>query len=387
MRSRDPLADRSAEPDRSGGPHPAVERARRVVGLYGDPASSQSIVLALRFGRPVEVSGIGARAEELRRRWPDLGPAPVPERFTGSERTSILERFASAPYPDAGPLVRIAVSTDGAEAVLAAHHGAVDGLGLLGLASRLLDRELVSSALGIGTVPPPAGFARRALSRIREALVDPPERIAAPDPAGPTAGDRLEVREVARSAGGSAALLFAAVRAVRSWNRSQRRPQRHRRPVVVAIGLSRRPGSPVPEPTRDTAYARVPVGDLPDVAAAAGLLAGLAPEPLFPAAPSDGPAARVAALLANRGAATVLVSNLGRVDGPDLETVDFWPVPSGPAGLCIGLAGAAERVRLTVRGRRDRFDAAALARFTDLVVEALDAARPPAGEPGSPAGQ
>lgn len=347
--------------------HPAVLQARRVVGLYGDPDVTWSVVLALRL-RDARVAGeVSAAAGALVGGSPHLGPAPRVEVFAPHAEGGVLEAFANQPYGDQGPLLRVAISDDGRHVVVAAHHGVVDGLGLLGAAARLVDLPLTSNARGIPRASEPGGFVRGSLRRATEALFGPPVRVAG-DRAGTSAaeGDWLLVRPVEAPRIGSATLVRAAVDLVGRANGNPR-PGR----VVVSMGLSRRPGHPSPTPDRDTAYTRLAAGSVTSVADARALMAITRPEPAFPVSDGGGLAPRVARLLSHRLGATVLVSNLGLVEHPAVEAINFWPVATGPAGVCLGLASTSSSTMLTVRARRGWFSPAAAQRLADLAAGCL----------------
>jgi len=60
--------------------------------------------------------------------------------------------------------------------------------------------------------------------------------------------------------------------------------------------------------------------------------------------------------LARRLGATFLVSNVGAVEiGEPVRSLAFFPQPSGPAGLAIGVVSTAAATSLTVRARRRDF--------------------------------
>lgn len=346
---------------------PAVRQARRVVGLYGDPDVTWSIVLLLRLREPRTPVQVTEAAHVLLGEQPHLGRPAELVTYSANDESRVLDDFANEPYLDAGPLLRVALSDDGRSLLVAAHHGAIDGLGLLGAAARLVDEPLTSSARGIEREAEPTGFVRGSLRRLSEAIVRPPVRLAG-DRAGTPGdtGDWLVAREVEAARPASAALVRAAVDLVERTN-GRVRPRR----VVVSMGLSRRPGSPVPAPSRDTAYVRLVAGGVASVADARVLMAATAPEPAFPVSDGGGLAPRIARLLSHRLGATVLVSNLGRVDHPAIEAVSFWPVPTGPAGVCLGLASTRSSTMLTLRVRRGWFSAAVAERLADVAAAAL----------------
>jgi hypothetical protein len=357
----------------AAGVDPAVLQARRVVGLYGDPDVTWSVVLAFRTTSALDADSVRARAEELVDAQPHLGAAPAAELFDPADEPAILHRFANEPYADHDPLLRVGLATDGRELVVAAHHGAIDGLGLLGAASALIGEPLESSARGICPEAEPRGFVRRGVRRLGEAVLSPPARIGGDRGAPTERGDWLVDRRVDARRPGSAALVRAAVDLVR------RAPVGRRGRLVVSMGLSRRPGSPVPAPDRDTAYVRLRADGVRSVDDARALVAGTPPEPAFPVTDGGGLAPRLTRLLSHRLGATVLVSNLGLVDSAAVESVSFWPVPTGPYGVALGLASSPTSTTLTLRARRGWFSEVAATRLADVAAESLRSA---AGGPG-----
>lgn len=348
---------------------PAVLQARRVVGLYGDPDVSWSIVMALDLAEPITSAAVAKAAESLVSAYPHLGRTPALETFDTGDEAGVLARLADTPYNDQEPLLRVALSEAGTTLIVAGHHGALDGLGLLGAAGQLAGLDLTSSARGIAPTDEPGGFATRSLGRLVEVLAAPPLRLAAP--AHPATGDVLMARVITATRPGSAALVAAAAGAVRRWNAaaSTRAPGRR---LVIAMGLSRRAGTPSPTPDRDTAYVRLVADDVRTTGDAQALLAGTAPEPAFPVTDASGLAPRLIRLLSSRLGSTLLASNLGRVDHPGLVSLRFWPVPTGPAGVALGLASTPNTTTVMVRARRGWFTEQATAELTDLVASELE---------------
>ena len=160
---------RAARPDVD----PAMRQARLVVGLYGDPDVTWSIVLQLEFAEALSIEGISARVPAVFDAHPHLGRPPAIERLDATTR----DRFANEPYADDAPLVRLALDDAGHQFLVAAHHGAVDGLGLVGLAGRLLGLELGTSARGVQSTGDEPGFLTGSLRRMQEIIFRPPERF------------------------------------------------------------------------------------------------------------------------------------------------------------------------------------------------------------------
>ncbi|RSM43608.1 hypothetical protein DMA12_18635 [Amycolatopsis balhimycina DSM 5908] len=347
----------------------ASDHAHRVVGLYGDPTVSWSILLE------ADLAAAAPEPEKLRTRlaaaiqqYPHLGV--LPEIEVTADLPAVRDRFASVPYERAEPLVRVAVCTGEPTLLVAAHHGALDGLGLLSLLGILLDVPVSSGARGIGERPGGRSFALSALQRLAEALFAPPGRIT-PDRAAAAAGDVFAAHHEPRLRWGAAGFVAAAVRATERWNRAHgKRTAR----VVAAVGASRRSGA-APEPVHDSAFFRLRLGPDADVAA---VLAGQPPEPDFPARSSR--LARLGTrLLASRLGSTFLVSNLGVVStGDTVRSLAFYPAASGRSGVAFGAATTGGTTTVTVRARRKDFDAPAATRLLD---EFRDAVRDQAARP------
>lgn len=341
----------------------ASDHAHRVVGLYGDPTVSWSILLEAELGVPApEPEKLRARLAAAVQQYPHLGAVPEIERATDLPATR--DRFASAPYERAAPLLRVAVRADGPTLLVAAHHGALDGLGLLSLLGVLLDVPVSSGATGIGERAGGKPFLVSALQRLAEALFAPPGRIL-PDRAAPAAGDVFAARHEPRLRLGAAGFVAAAARATERWNRAHgARTAR----VVAALGASWRSGA-APEPVHDSAFFRLRLRPGADVAA---VLANQAPEPDFPARSSR--LARLGTrLLASRLGSTFLVSNLGVVSAGDtVRSLAFYPAASGRSGVAFGAATTGVTTTVTIRARRRDFDAAAAGR---LLGEFRDAVR------------
>lgn len=366
--------------------------ARAVVGWYGDPTVSWSVLLQARLATPAQASAVAERLGRLVTRYPHLGAAPVVLESTAAEWPVAHAAFADEPYLDGEPLVRAAVATDDGLLLVAAHHGATDGLGLLAVLAAALGTDLVSQARGIADRPATAPFLASAARRLAEALFAPPARIApsagakAARSTGPVMadagvadagaggagrGDVLVAVELPATSAGSAAVTAATARAAQEWNARHGTPFRR---AVAGLGVSRRDGvhaSPVP----DSAFLRLrlprPAGDDADDAAVRRLIAGQAPEPAFPRSRSAAPAA-VTRILASRLGSTFLASNLGVVRGdPGVRSLAFYPSASGRSGVAVGAATIAATTTITLRARRSAFDHPAAADLLSMIVTHL----------------
>jgi hypothetical protein len=354
----------------------ASDHAHRVVGLYGDPTVSWSILLEAELGAAApEPEKLRARLAAASRQYPHLGVVPEIERIT--DLPAVRDRFASAPYERGAPLVRVAVGEP--TLLIAAHHGALDGLGLLSLLGILLDVPVSSRARGIGERTGGKPFALSALQRLAEALFAPPGRIT-PDREREAVGDVFVAHHEPRVRLGAAGFVAAAVRATERWNRAHgARTAR----VVAALGASRRSGA-APEPVHDSAFFRLRLGHGVAGTDVAEVLKAQPPEPDFPARSSR--LARLGTrLLASRLGSTFLVSNLGAVaTGDTVRSLAFYPAASGRSGVAFGAATTGGTTTVTVRARRKDFDALSAAK---LLGEFRDAVRDQGSRPGrGPAG-
>ncbi|MGI8523840.1 MAG: hypothetical protein ACR2K3_11120 [Nocardioides sp.] len=338
----------------------AVRRARLVVGL-GDPDVTWSVLLRLRLARPVDRAGLEQRLAVMLAAFPHLGRVAGVVATTRQDEELVLCDFADRTYGDRDPLLRVALAEDGRSLLLGCHHGVVDGLGMLGVASRLLGVEVTSDARGRADESA-GGFVGRAAARLVAATVRPPARLHAGSPDGESSGDHLRAIGGSALSVSSATLVLAAARLVGSWN-AGRRARTGR--VSIAVGISRRPGRPVPPPDRETGLVMVQAADgVRDLLAARRLLAQTTPEPAYPARDGHTLAPSLVSRLQARVAATIGISNLGRISGDGVERADFWPVAAGPTGIALGLASTSGSTALTTRVPRRWFGAEDTDRLT-----------------------
>ena len=321
--------------------HPAVKDAHEVVGLYGDPDTSWGIAIDLGV-RDLDAERVPERLAALCDAHPHLGASPRMEVVDEQEWARRRAALAYERYLDPA-LLRVAVRADGTGLAVGAHHGAVDGLGLVAVAAAALGRPLRTGAQGIGDRPARTGFVRSSVARLGEALVDPPPRFAGRGENSPGEDLSEATRPVVRR--GTAHLAVAAARVFRERG--------HVGVPLLVVGASRRVG-PVPEADRQTAYLRLRVqdGDGPDHVRRN--LAVVVPEPDFPATSVRGIGPRVAHLLRRRLGATALLSNLGPIEGA-VDSVAMFPACSGPRAVALGLASTASTTTLSLRTRRTDF--------------------------------
>jgi hypothetical protein len=319
----------------------AVREAHEVVGLYGDPDSSWGIAVDLGVRDP-DPDQATERLARLCAVHAHLGAAPTVEVVRVEDWSTRRAELATVGY-GAGALLRVAIRQDGRRLAVGAHHGAVDGLGLVAVAGAALGEPLQSSARGIGDRRSPTGFLRSSLRRLAEAVVDPPPRFRGRG----EPGSREDLSEVRRPhvSRGTAHLAVAAAAVFGDRG--------HRGVPLIVVGASRRLGT-LPVADRQTAYVRlrVPVGATPTEVRRSLVTAD--PEPDFPTTSAGGIGPRVTHLLRHRLGATAVLSNLGRIDGP-IDSIAMFPACSGPRAVAIGLGSTASSTTLSLRTRRSEF--------------------------------
>ncbi|WP_137292172.1 hypothetical protein [Nocardioides dongxiaopingii] len=339
---------------------PSVREAREVVGMYGDPDTTWGICVELRLADAQDTVAMAGRVADLCDREPHLGTPPAVVRHDEDGWPDARRDVASAPYGATSPLLRLALSDDGTRLLVGAHHGVVDGLGLLSIAGAASGRELRTRARGIGDRAAPHGFVVSSLRRLGEALADPPARFTGSGEPGSVSEDLTAITRP-RVDRGTAHLARAVLALHEDAGRSRRRP-------VVVIGASRRVVD-LPEPDRQTAYLRLRVRPGTDRDALAPVIAGLRPEPDFPETSAGGAAPLAVRLLRNRLGATAMLSNLGLVEGDGVVSLAMYPASSGPRSVAVGLASSSATTTVSVRTRRHEFDEAEHAWLVAGVVE------------------
>ncbi len=335
-------------------------RARAVVGLYGDPTVPWSIVLEASLGEPVAAEVVGARLAALAERYPHLGGAP--SVVTEGPPDEVRADFAGRGYDAGASLVRVALVGSSPVLLIAAHHGAVDGLGLLALLGAAVDRPVRTGVVGTRDRAVAPSFALTAARRVGEAIFAPPLRVRAVPSVD--AGEVLVAARLPRLKVGTAAVTAATAAVVREWN------GRSRGRLVAAVGASRRDGDDLTTEHR-AAYLRLRLPPGADTASVRTMLGNQLLEPDFP--PSRNVVVRLGArALAARLGATFLASNIGSVEvGPPVTSLAFFPQPSGPAGVAVGVVSTDGATCLTVRARRRDFTGTAAADLLDRLVAAV----------------
>ncbi len=342
---------------------------------------SWSVVLEARLRDGLDPESARERLLAATEAYPHLGAPPSVERAFVVDVPAIRERFSATPYSRGEPLIRVAVCVDRPSVLIAGHHGALDGLGLLAVLGIALDVPVTSGATGIGAKAATRSFGVSAVRRLAEALFAPPARIVpARHDSGRRSGDVFAARHATRTRIGAAAFVAAAARVSEHWNAAHGAKAAR---VVAAVGASCRSGA-APEPEHDSTFFRLRLTGDAGVDEVAELLAAGRPEPDFPARTSR--IARFAAtVLASRLGSTFLASNLGVVSaGEMVRSIAFYPVASGRSGVAFGAVTVGDTTTLTIRARSKEFDVAAADALVDELVLAVRGAgsRPGCGQPG-----
>jgi hypothetical protein len=374
----------------------ALERAQAIVGPYGDQSVSWSILLQATLTTPLPRDEVQARLADLAARHPHLGGPPVVEPVRSPD--DVRGAFASTPYDGRAPLVRVALAASPPALLLAAHHGAADGLGLLALLSAATGIPVGSDAAGVAGRPAPRTFAGTAVRRVAEALFAPPTRLR-PAPGGDGPAEILLATELPPARVGTATATAAALAVTRDWNRTARARDKARARarnaapdgardsaldgargrardmrIVAAIGASLRGGAD-PLPEHRAAYLRLALPHDAGPADVRRLLDRHPPEPTFPPSRSR-VAAGASRALAGRLGATFLVSNLGAVDaGEPIRSLSFFPQGTGRAGVAFGVVSTTSATSLTVRARAREFTEEAAAELLERFRAAVTATR------------
>lgn len=351
----------------------AYRSARSVIGLYGDQAVSWSILLEADLTSALDPQLAGKRLDDLVARHPHLGSAPQLLRLSPDDWAPTRAAFADRPYSPDEPLVRVAVQ--GARVLVAAHHGAADGIGLLALLGAVLDQPVRSSARGVLDRAPNPSFLRSAARRLSEAVFTPPSRVAADR--GDAANDAFATPDVLNASFAAtpdgrldtATLVSAGARAVAGYNAARGASARR---LVAAVGASKDGGNS-PNPWHSSTFLRLPVDPDATVDEVREQLRVQPPEPDFPVAGggvTSSLASRFARLLAPRLGSTYLASNLGLISADAVTAVRFFPAASGPNGVSFGLASTPSGGSFTVRARGASCSPAGAQELLNRLVEA-----------------
>lgn len=333
---------------------PAGKHAHEVVGLYGDPSNSWGICAEFGFIDRLAVSSLEENVATLCQEFPHLGRPPLVDVVSDEDWGRSRARTAARQYGSSDPLLRVHVERSGRRVLIGAHHGVVDGLGLVGIAAGVTGRHFETLARGIGGRRSSIGFLRSSLRRLLEAAFRPPARFIVSrgrQESESMGGEDLTMTTTPVQTHGTAALAHAVLRAFEriSFDSSRRAP-------LLVIGASRRRRG-APGPDRKTAFLRVRLHRGWDEDRIRLALSSVPPEPDFPETSMGGLGPRVTRLVRGRLGATALLSNLGRIHAPGLEYVAMFPAASGPRAVAVGLASTDSVTTLTLHTRRNDFTA------------------------------
>jgi hypothetical protein len=364
--------DRASEPTAAD----AIRRAKRSVPLGTRPGVSWSVVLEATLHEAVPPGAVAARLEAVVAEQPRLGIAPLVEEIAPEHLATVRERFANDDYADGGPVLRAAtVGARRPTLLLAGHHGAIDGLGLLTAIGLALGGQVQSSARGLapGAAPPSP---MRAAARLMRGILAPPARVVGSG--SPRPGDELASIRVHDLGRGSAPLVAAAARAVRAWNESHGAGTNR---LVVNVGASRRDRD-LDRLTDQSTWLRVEPGCGNDRRVAVALAAARPQRPRSGFAPQSPIATKLLLFASRRLGSTLLVSSFGTVEAPaNVAALDFFPVSHAGSRVAIGAASVAGRATVTLRSPAGALGARGAQRLLGLVAAQL--AVPSSSDPES----
>jgi len=326
-------------------------------------------VLTAELAEPLAPAEVARRVAALTTQYPHLGPAPGVRVVDPDDWTTVRDEYAAVGYRPNSPLIRFAVRDRVGGLIIAAHHGAVDGLGLLALLSAALDAPVTSTAIGVADRAAATSFSASTASRLGSALGRPAVRVAPAGRRGTPGTEVLVSASLPATAMGTADLVCAAASAVQVWNsaRADKAGSLH-----VAIGASR-VGGAAPTPVDDSTLLRLrlPCSSTVDRERVVRELADATPRPDVPRL--AGRLAGVARLLLpNIASPSFLLSNLGRVNGPEsLRGLAFYPVGGGRDAVAFGALTVADSTSVTARVRGGGFDPTSAATLLDGLVRHL----------------
>ena len=290
-----------------------------------------------------------------RHRWP--GAAEV---RTDDDIELLRSRLTEAAAP-------VILGVAGSRLVISAHHGYVDGLGLLEVLAEVTGRPAAARVRGVANRPMRDGLVRATGRRLTEAAFRPPAKIASPAAAG--GGGDVFAETTVPGSWRTAELVNAAVRGVARHNDASGRRTRH---IAVAVGAGR-PRSE-DEPIADRS-ALIRLTDLED-RSAEEIAELLRTAPLEPPPAARGRArARALSggirLFSRRLGSTILISHLGEVTADGATGLAFHPVTAGGSGVSLGAVALDGATTVALRARAARWDRAGLERLLDEIVVGL----------------
>ncbi len=341
-------------------PTPVMASAHEVVGLYGDPDSTWGIGLVAELAVPQEAAVLEPRLRRLVEQHPHFGAEP---ELVVADLDLALATLLVPTYGAGAPLLRAALSPEGTRLLLAAHHGATDGLGLIAVLGTLLASEPQTSATGVSGRRPRHSFLVSSGLRVIEAVVSPPPRFTGTGTSG-AVGENITVLVGDQVRLGTARLAAEVLGTHRELHGPTRRP------AVLAIGASTRATTRL-VPDRQTAFLRLRAGTGTGIEAIRSLMTRADPEPAFPETSAAGIGPRVVGLLKSRLGATATVSNIGVIEVPGVIALTLYPALSGPRAVAVGAASTAERTSISVRTRARDFTPAEHQRIAEALASAV----------------
>ncbi len=330
--------------------------------VAGRPGISWSIVVRAHPHSPVAPETAAAR---LAAGWPadgSVGPPPPVGAAEGSEAE--LSGVANAPYTEGAPLVRVMVGPR--SVVVAGHHAALDGLGLIAVLGLVVEEDLGTTSRGIRGIRA-AGVVRRLVypvARLGEALIRPPVAISSHAGAG-MPGDRRPRRRSGRGSGPPAWWPQPPGQFDDGTPTAEARPP----------GWSSRSAH---QCDRGASHGGEGGGVVSCRGAGGDHRSGCAP-----VAPASRPGACAWCLGPPSRARVRCDDEIGTPYGVDRARVEpgslvpedavgaaeFYPSAHGRSGVAIGAIRAGGRTTLTIRARRLDFTDEEAARFLELVAD------------------
>src|SRR5689334_1777775 len=117
----------------------AVARGNQSLALFGHGEDRWSVVLHAQLSRALDAGQVADRVSAGVLPRPELGPPPPVQVMSPQDLPAGLRALAGVPYRTGGPALRVSLVGDPDPGVaVAAHHGVLDGLGLLALLSLVL---------------------------------------------------------------------------------------------------------------------------------------------------------------------------------------------------------------------------------------------------------
>ncbi len=315
------------------------------------------ILLTATLRSPPDAGVVLDRLTDLftRQRWP--GAAEV---RADDDLEALRSRLTDASTP-------VVLGVAGSALVVSAHHGYVDGLGLLDVLAEVTGRPAATRVRGVADRPTRDGLVRASGRRLAEAAFRRPAGIASVKATG--GGGDVFAETTVPGPWRTADIVNAAVRGVVRHNQELGLGTRH---VAVAVGAGRPRADDEPIANRS---ALIRLTDLEDRSAEeiAELLrtAPLEPSPVARSKTGNRALSGGVRVLSRRLGSTLLVSHLGDVLADAATGLAFHPVTAGGSGVSLGAVTLGGGTTVTLRARAARWDRAGLERLLDQIVGEL----------------